>query len=204
MPTKPNLGLVKTDRTATATTNFNAKTYLDDNWDKVDTAVNSIETSISSLSTSKADKVYVDTAISNIPPVNAATGSSLGTVQVSTAPSSGNPIAPSRVGSASDTLLSTTALTSIATFTPTVAKGNYMIMVYYRVVTGTTNVTVQITYADGTGAQTNTMLNVQSCAVGSYSLIPLFINAVSGTAINVKVQASVANQVYASASIMGV
>ncbi|KQX69220.1 hypothetical protein [Paenibacillus sp. Root444D2] len=162
-------------------------------------AINENKTSISS----KASTTYVDTAISAIPPVNSATGSTLGTVQVTTIPVSGNPIATSRVGSVSDSLLATTSLTTIATFTPTVNKSNYVIYTYFRVITGTTNVTVQITYTDGTGAQTNTLLNAQASTVGSYSLIPLFINATTAV-INVKAQASVANQVYMSASVVGV
>lgn len=103
----------------------------------------------------------------------------------------------------SNTLLTTTVQTTIATFTP-VAQGNFLVGIYFRVVTGTTNVTIVVTYNDNTGAQTNTMINAQVSAVGSYSLVPLFINAVSGTAITVKVTASVANQVYASASVVGV
>jgi hypothetical protein len=79
-----------------------------------------------------------------------------------------------------------------------------MVMIYFRVITGTTNVTVSVSYADGTGVQTNIMLNAQASTVGSDSLVPLFINAVSGNPINVNVTTSVANQVYASASIVGV
>lgn len=145
-----------------------------------------------------ATKGYVDSKT-----VPAATIAALGTVQAAALPASGNPIAPIRTATASDVLLTGTGATTIATFTPT-TNGNYFILLYYRVVTGTTNVTVAVTYADGTGAQTNTMLNAQSSAVGSYSLLPLFINAVSGTAINVNVTASVANQVRVSALIMGV
>lgn len=103
----------------------------------------------------------------------------------------------------SNTLLTTTVQTTIATFTPAI-QGNFLVGIYFRVVTGTTNVTIVVTYNDNTGAQTNTMINAQVSAVGSYSLVPLFINAVSGTAITVKVTASVANQVYASASVVGV
>jgi hypothetical protein len=103
---------------------------------------------------------------------------------------------------ANDVLITSTSIQTIATYTPT-AKNNFMIMVYFRVVTSTTNVTIAVTYTDGTGTQTNTLLNAQSSAVGSYSLIPLFINA-TASAINVNVTASIANQVYASASIVGV
>lgn len=109
----------------------------------------------------------------------------------------------SRQAIANDVQITGTTAQNVATFTPSV-KGNFAVYIYFRVITGTTNVTVTVTYADGTGAQTNTMINAQSSAVGSYSLVPLAINANSGTAINVNVTASVANQVYASASILGV
>jgi hypothetical protein len=102
-----------------------------------------------------------------------------------------------------DTTLTTTLESTIASYTP-LAAANYFIGVYLRVVTGTTTVTVKITYADVTGAQTVILIDAQSTAVGSYSLLPFFCNAAAGTAINVKVTASVANQVKASATIMEV
>lgn len=145
-----------------------------------------------------ATKAYVDSKT-----VPAATTSALGTVQAAAIPASGNPITPIRTAIANDVQVTSTSAQTVATFTPTV-KGNFFIPIYFRVVTGTTNVTITVTYADGSGVQTTTMISAQSTVVGSYSLVPLFINAVSGTAINVTVTASVANQVYASASIMGV
>lgn len=102
--------------------------------------------------------------------------------------------------SVSDTLLTTALATTILQFTP-LAQGNFNVMLYFRVVTGTTNVTVSITYDDGTGAQTNTLYSAQACTVGSYSAIPVFINAKVTNPIKIIVTASVANQVYASASI---
>jgi hypothetical protein len=141
--------------------------------------------------------------LGNVPPINAATTLARGTVKIAAAPSSGDPVAANRTAIANDVQITGTSAQQIASYTPT-AKGNFVIYVYFRVVTGTTNVTITVTYADGTGAQTNTMLNAQSCAVGSYSLVPLLINATNAAAINVNVTASVANQVYASASIVGV
>jgi hypothetical protein len=107
------------------------------------------------------------------------------------------------VANASETQLTTTSSTNICSFTPT-AQDNFLIFVYYRVVTGTTNVTIQITYNDASGAQTNTVLNAQSSAVGSYSCLPVFINATTGAAIIVKATGSVANQVYVSATVLEV
>lgn len=107
------------------------------------------------------------------------------------------------MATASNTLLTTTSATTIITYTPTVQK-NFLLGIYYRVITGTTNVTITVTYTDDTGVQTNTMLNAQSSAVGSYSLVPLFINAKPTGAITITATASVANQVYVSANIQGV
>lgn len=103
----------------------------------------------------------------------------------------------------SNSLLTTITATSVATYTPA-AQGNFLVGICYRVVTGITNVTLTVTYTDDTGAQTNTMLNAQASAIGSYSTVPLFINAKTTGAITVTATASVANQVYVSASIMGV
>lgn len=141
--------------------------------------------------------------LGNVPPVNASTSAARGTVRVSANPAAGDPISPSRIGVASDVNLASTAETSIASYNPA-AAGNFLILVYLRVVTGTTTVTVKVTYADVTGAQTTFIINAQVTAIGSYSLLPLFINAVAGTLIDVRVTASVANQVKASASILGV
>lgn len=102
----------------------------------------------------------------------------------------------------SDSLLTTTGSTSIATHTPSV-QGNFVAYIYYRVITSTTDVTVTVTYTDGTGAQTNTVLSAQSSPVGSYSCVPVFINATT-SAISVNATAGTANQVYVSASIVGI
>lgn len=137
-----------------------------------------------------------------IPPANATT-TVPGLVEVAASPTSGAPVVSSRVATASDVQITGTTAQTIASFTPA-AQGNFEVRLYFRVVTGTTNVTATITYADATGAQTLTLLNAQACAVGSYTTVPAFINAVSGTAITVQITSSVANQVYASSNIQGV
>ena len=92
--------------------------------------------------------------------------------------------------------------TTIATRTPA-AAANVMVGIYFRVITDTTNVTVKVTYTDATGAQTNTLLDTQACAVGSYSLPMLMFNATAAP-ITVSITAGTANQVYGSATIMEV
>lgn len=102
-----------------------------------------------------------------------------------------------------EVLMSTTGETTIATKTPA-AAGNVLIGIYFRVITATTNVTVNVTYTDATGAQTNTLLDAQASAVGSYSLPMLMINTTAAAAVAVKITAGTANQVYGSATIMEV
>lgn len=98
--------------------------------------------------------------------------------------------------------MSTTGETTIATKTPA-AAGNVLIGIYFRVITATTDVTVKVTYTDATGAQTNTLLDAQASAVGSYSLPMMLINT-TAAAVAVKITAATANQVYGSATIMEV
>jgi hypothetical protein len=109
----------------------------------------------------------------------------------------------SKSASVSEFAITNTVSNTIAQYTPT-AQDNFMALIYYRVVTGATNVTVQVTYDDVTGSQTNTVLNAQPTDVGSYSCLPVFLNAKTTSPIKINITASVANQVYASASIMGV
>lgn len=104
--------------------------------------------------------------------------------------------------STQELLITTTNLTTVVTHTPTVAK-NIQATIYFRVITGTTNVSIQITYTDVTGAQTLNLLTTQSCPIGSYTLLPVFINS-TASAITISIQAGTSNRVYASASVLEV
>jgi hypothetical protein len=101
--------------------------------------------------------------------------------------------------SVSDKQLTTTSATTVATLTP-VTQGNFEIKIYYRVVTAATNLTITVTYTDGSGAQTKTLVSNASQAVGSYVVGSTYINA-TASAISVNATAGTANQVYVSASI---
>lgn len=107
-----------------------------------------------------------------------------------------------RKAQADDTTITTTSETIIATFTPT-SNGNFLIGIYMRALTAAT-ITIRVTYADVTGAQSTILLNAQAVGVGSYSLLPCYINAVTSTPIAVKVTSNIASQVEVSATIMGV
>lgn len=143
------------------------------------------------------------TQLGNVPLPANATASTTGIVEVAAVPTSGAPIVSSQVASAKETQITGTAAQTVATYTPT-ASGNFEARASFRVVTGTTNVTIAISYTSVGGAQTYYALNAQACAVGEYSIVPFNFNAVAGQPITIKITASVANQAYASGGITGV
>jgi hypothetical protein len=98
--------------------------------------------------------------------------------------------------------LTSTAATVVATYTPTATDGFY-VLVFVRVVTAATAVTVTVTYDDAAGtAQTQTMLPTTTLAVGNFDMVGAFVVAGTSAAIDVNVTAGTANQVYASAVIV--
>ena len=103
------------------------------------------------------------------------------------------------LSSANEVHLTSTAATTVTTYTPA-AAGNFEIGIYFRVVTGTTAVTITVTWTDTTGAQTLTLLNAVNEAVGSYSLTKFMI-AATAAAITVTMTSGTSNNIYASASI---
>lgn len=111
-------------------------------------------------------------------------------------------------------LINTTSK-EVATYTPT-ANGNYEIKTYLRVATASTNVSIAVSYMDSAGTQTKyiTFQNgglffsssngVKQYNVGSYVMVPLFINAVANTPITVTATVNTINQAYVSCAIVGV
>lgn len=96
--------------------------------------------------------------------------------------------------------ISSTAEGTYGTYTPQI-KGNFLVGVYLRVITGPTIITVRVTYGDDTGPQSTIVLDAKLTPVGSYSLLPLFINSIGGAVIAVKAIVNVATQVKISTSI---
>lgn len=107
-------------------------------------------------------------------------------------------------GRVSNQLITAVTATTLTVYPVGAAAANFLVLVYYNVITGPVNVTVDVDYTDSTGAQTNTLLLGQLSPVGSYSLLPLFLNAAAGTNITVKFTSSVANRAKASCTILGV
>jgi photosystem II stability/assembly factor-like uncharacterized protein len=98
-----------------------------------------------------------------------------------------------------EVLVTGTGETYIVSYTPN-AQWNFMIVVYYRVITATTNVVITAEWEDGSGSQSFEMENANS-PVGSYPLAPLYVNATTSP-VAVKITAGTGNQVYISASIV--
>lgn len=101
-----------------------------------------------------------------------------------------------------DLQLTTTSATGVVSYTPPI-NGNYLIHVYYRVANTTTNVTITLTWTDAAGAQTLTVVALTSTLVGSYTLSPIYIAAVT-SAITLTATAGTANNVYVSSTIISV
>jgi hypothetical protein len=105
---------------------------------------------------------------------------------------------------ASETELATTGATPIVSYAvPVLGAGNYSLLVYFRVTTASTVVTITASWTDQTGAQTYTWVSAVSEPVGSYTCLPIFINSAASNTITVTATAGTANQVYVSAAIMG-
>ena len=114
--------------------------------------------------------------------------------------STGGLLTVSSVANVSNSELTTTSATSILSYTPS-SQGNYMVMIYYSVITAATDLTLTLTWTDSTGSQSYTWVNDTSQAVGSYNVLPVFINSIASE-ITVTATAGTANQVYVSGSII--
>lgn len=130
-----------------------------------------------------------------------ASSSSPGTVEV--VENSATPVVPTRIASFQETEITGTSAQNVLTYTPK-ANHNFELGLSFRVVTGTTTVTIQVTYTDAGGNESYYVLNAQSCAVGNYSCVPFSFNATTGGAITVSVTVGTANQVYVSGSLKAV
>jgi hypothetical protein len=100
-------------------------------------------------------------------------------------------VAPSfPVASGTETAIGTAnTWQTIATITPT-GTTLYTVQAYALIPSGGATLGVQVTFADGTGAETLTILPPQSQAAGPWSSLGAIVVAHSGTAVNVQVQSS--------------
>ena len=105
------------------------------------------------------------------------------------------------VAGGTETQLTTTSQTTVATFTPP-ATGLYDIKVYYRL-TGTSNVNITVSWVDPGGARTETLVNLTSAAAGDYPVVVIPVCATSGGPITIQATAGTANAVYVTPAISG-
>ncbi len=98
--------------------------------------------------------------------------------------------------------LTATTSTTIGTFTPSTA-GNFVVNAYFRVITTSTTITLQVTYTDVSGAQTYEWVSSVLEPIGSYSMVPLYINS-TATAITISATAGTINQAFISSSIISI
>jgi hypothetical protein len=104
----------------------------------------------------------------------------------------------------SEQQLTTTSGTNILNFT-TPNAGNYSVSVYYRVVTSITNLGLILNYTSVSGAQTQTILTSGiPQAIGDYMAAPMYINCTNGSSVTLIATAGTANNVFMSASAIGI
>ncbi len=102
-----------------------------------------------------------------------------------------------------DYTLAITSPVNVLAFTPVFNK-NFMVYLYYRVTSGTTNITIDLLFNDISGSQILSILPLTSKIIGSYSVAPVYIQATNGAPITVQITAGIANNVHVSATIMKV
>lgn len=98
-----------------------------------------------------------------------------------------------------DSQLTTTAATTVATFTAS-AKALFTVRVYLRVAAART-VSIVVNYTDAGTTRSRVILPSTSMAIDAYDFIPVTLQAQAGSAINVVATTTVANSVFVSAVI---
>lgn len=101
----------------------------------------------------------------------------------------------------SNLLLTTIGSTNIINYTPS-ADGDFVVYIYYRVITATTTLTITLNWNDISGPQTSSILTAASTTVGSGTFAPIYITAANTGAIVISATAGTANQAYISASVL--
>ncbi len=132
-----------------------------------------------------------------------ASPSTAGIVEVVAPPAGGEPLVPSIATQTLEQELTTTAATTIASYTPS-TPGFYDVAIFYRIVSANTPITLSVSYTDaGNSGQKDTLVNAVTQVVGDYATVDRIVSA-GGQPITVNMTAGTANQVYASAVIEGV
>ena len=129
---------------------------------------------------------------------NPGTGTGAPTVSLASSSVNASPIIRART---QEQQLTATTATTFLTYTPT-ATSSFYIVVFARVMTAATNLSLTLTYNDAAAtAQTQTLLPTTSLAVGAYDMVGAFVVAGTAGAVAVSATAGTINQVYVSGSI---
>lgn len=103
------------------------------------------------------------------------------------------------VSSGDETMLTTTAATSVTTYSTGVNGGNFGVYGYFELASGC-SLDIVVSWVDGSGLQSVLAIS-GNLSAGSVTLSPLFIYAVGGSTISIIATASIANVVRASGTI---
>lgn len=125
-----------------------------------------------------------------------------GVTSVSQIPTEGQFGVNTVVAHVNELVVQTTGSNTILNFTPSV-NSNFLIYVYMRVNDSTPQVTLNIQYTDAGGTQDHLILNNVIQSRNSYSVAPIFVNAIAGYPITLSASSNVSDQVFISASIVG-
>lgn len=106
------------------------------------------------------------------------------------------------VASISERALEDTDWHNVIDYAPTVSS-NYLIYLYIRVSSPDTSLNLILEYTDAGGLQNQIILSNSIQGKGSYSISPIFINAIANYPIRLKAMAGKSNQAFISASVVG-
>jgi hypothetical protein len=95
-----------------------------------------------------------------------------------------------------------TGVNTILNFTP-IINSNFLIYMYMRVNDGTPQITMNLQYTDAGGTQDHLILNNIVQSSNSYSIAPIFVNAIANQPITLTCSANISDKVFISASIVG-
>ncbi len=103
-----------------------------------------------------------------------------------------------------ETVIATTSLVTVLNFTPT-AQGLFTLNYYYYIQNASTTVTVTLSWYDSSSTSTSRTLTLVNATqdVMAYPNNPIVINATSSGPIQLTLQAGTANNVVASAALLG-
>jgi hypothetical protein len=123
-------------------------------------------------------------------------------VQIGQIETTGNFGVATVVADVSEYLVNQTDLINVIDFTPT-TTGNFFLYVYIRIKDTPSMVNILLNYEDCGGYKQQRLVDNEQFVTGSYNLPPVYISSKGGSPIFISVQCNNPNQLYFSASIIG-